>query len=610
MDSIRKLMHSKAVWVLSLIAIAAVIALGVGIYNANASAGAGWGGTSGGHSVAGEVNCRRLYYDELDENGDPIQGWGEDSIDYFYNGMYYVMGDRTFGTGSSGRNGYDIYVDAARDAIYRAKSRDVANGYVDSIDEAQARVVAVAWVYTIGSDNKSYMAHTWNLSGEQSSAEQMMPPPGTNNGAQVEGVNGATQATSDWRIDEWKEPCDIPGYENKTWYDYIYETAMLDVSGEDENGNIIDGDQWLGVNLSCIVVAVSGNEIMTERCLTLEKHITGASDVNGSPEKVLYEATVGNSCYDLSGAKFQLFDSDGKTPIEARRIDSNGKSSGDKKPVIFTTKVDGSVEEAFGIKSGEYWLKEIQAPSKGYYKDGDGDGTIDELDKSRGNGKKVVVKGRNISIDGVALDPTGKLGSKDKYVFTWTDEPMKDPTAIALFKRDSLTGGLTPMPEGNASTNGAQYRFAYYKGVYNKVDQLPGYDRTTGKVDWSYSDSTALWTTRSYFDAEKNKTYTGKIDFGADAPTSGTWRYTSGDVNYCPLGTLAIVEEYPPDGYNLDPRIYLYSVTDDGTHLTANIKHTPYNSNGSDGTTDRDWNDFANDYELNGDRDDVVTPWE
>lgn len=590
MDSIRNKLNSMSKKMVAVIA-AIILTLTCGVGIVLAAAGGG-GGDIGDGDMAGTNFYYYAKWDDVpvyDESAGewvPRQGWESDSVDYFWRGINKEMDDWVglrFDSGTTASYQRQVFDEACNQALARVKTRQ----------NQKARIVAVSVFFsnsTAQGGNVALMAQY-----NENHYTNFFEEPGDSYNQGDHGVLTNTYGNVFDLEHEWWEDCDQPGaLEGEKWMHYIWR-----ITGEDTCGSVNGKAPYS-------VIAIAVNEDMLSGVnLTLNKHIYGEDFPDGSIEKLLYESTFDNPCYDLSGAKFQVFKEDGVTPVEARVRDSNGKLTGEKVPVVFTTNPDGSTDEIYTVKKGEYWLREIQAPNKGFYKDTDGDGIRDELDDSTSFGKKFTIQGGKIIVDGVELQSVGKIDGKDLFAFEWEDEPMDDPSPIYLQKRDSLTGGLTPMPEGNASTNGAHYRFAYYKGKYTQVSQLPGFNRTTGKVDWNYADATALWQTRTYTDASGAK-WSGFINFYADDPVDGTWKYNDGFSNICPLGTLALVEEKAPDGYKIDPRIYLYSVLDDGTH---NFLHQPWNEDGSAGAGD--WNpNFGNEYELNGDRDDVFTPWQ
>lgn len=595
MDSIRNKFGSMSKKMVAVIATVLLsLTCGVGIVLAAAGGG---GGDIGGGDLAGTNFYYYAKWDDVpvyDESAGewvPKQGWESDSVDYFWRGINNEMDGWVglrFDSGTTASYQRKIFDEACYEALARCKTRD----------NQKARIVAVS-VFFSNSNAQGGNVALMAQYNENRYTNFFEEPKDT----YVDGDHGVLTNTYGNVFDlehEWWEDCDqvgaLPG---EKWMHYIWR-----ITGEDTCGGVNGKAPY-----SVIAIAIN-EDMMGGQNVTLVKKVVGEDAEPGSPARLLYESTLNNDCYDLTGTTFRLYQEDGVTPVSCTVLDENEKPTGEKINVEFTTDANGETNAIYRWRNGTYWLREVKAPKSGFYVDTDGDGIRDELDKSQGLGKKVVIKGKTITIDGVELKPERKLSNnQDLYVIHWMDEPMNDPQPIYLQKRDSLTGGVTQMPEGEGDTNGAKYRFAYFKGIYTQVEQLPGYDKTTGKVDWNYADATALWQTRTYTDATGTR-WSGYISFDLDDPIEGEWKYKTSFQNYCPLGTLAIVEDTPPKGYLIDNRIYLYSIADDGTHTLANINHTPWNKDGSDGSTNRDWNNFANDYELNGDRDDVVTPWE
>lgn len=589
MDSIRDKFNSMSKKMVAVIATVLLsLTCGVGIV----LAAAGGGGSDIDPSGPAGTQFRHFstWYDvpKHDASGwhddEPNQGWDGDSVEFFWNHVNERMGEMgglRLDAGTTANYQKQKFEEACYQALARCKTRD----------NQKARIVAVSVFYSNSSAQGGNVALLAQYN--ENKYRNFFAEPSDDSLLWEEQGNHLD------KDHDWWEPCEQPdALPGENWTHYMWRITGVDTCGGTEN------------NAPYSVIAIAINEdMMAGQNITLKKHVQGEDAQDGTRDKLMYEATKNNSCYDLSGAKFQLFDDDGFTPTEAKKVDSNGRETDDKVHVIYTTDSSGNTE-TYKLKNGTYYLREIQAPNKGYYKDTDGDLEPDETDKNTGQGKQVIIKGKKITVDGVELPVYDKIGNKDRFCFDWFDIPLNDPQAIYLQKRDSITGGVTQMPEGEGDTNGARYRFAYYKGVYNKVEQLPGYNRSTGKVDWSYADTTAIWVTQTYTDAAGTK-WSGNINFGLDDPVEGTWKYQSALSNICPLGTLAIVEDTPPKGYLIDDRVYLYSITDSGTHFKSNLDHTPWNKDGSNGsdTTNRDWNNFANDYELNGDRDDVTTPW-
>lgn len=590
-------MSKKMVVVIATILL--TLTCGVGIVLAAAGGG---GGDIGDGDMAGTNFYYYAKWDDVpvyDESAGewvPRQGWESDSVDYFWRGINKEMDDWVglrFDSGTTASYQRQVFDEACNQALARVKTRQ----------NQKARIVAVSVFFSNSSaqgGNVALMAQ-YNENHYTNFFEEPKD-------YYIDGDHGVLTNTTGNVFDlehDWWEDCDqvgaLPG---EKWMHYIWR-----ITGEDTCGSVTG-------NAPYSVIAIAVNEDMLSGVnLTLNKHIYGEDFPDGSIEKLLYESTFDNPCYDLSGAKFQVFKEDGVTPVEARVRDSNGKLTGEKVPVVFTTNPDGSTDEIYTVQRGEYWLREVQAPNKGFYKDTDGDGIRDELDDSTSFGKKFTIQGGKIIVDGVELQSVGKIDGKDLFAFEWEDEPMHDPEPLQLFKftgdqPESHASLLTPMPEGNASLNEARFQVSYFKsGMISTVRDLPGFNAATGDADITVgADATAVWKTRSFTDPDSGNKYTGYLDFAYDDPTDGTsWKYNDGLINIFPMGTLVFRETIAPVGYNLNPRIFIINVNDDGTHLTANITKNPHNLDGSIGNDD--WTKFPQEWELNGGNHDMTTPW-
>lgn len=728
---INKLKTTSGKFVAIILSIILVLS-GFGVYFALAAGGGGGGDIDPSGPAGSNYYTYAIWDDQAVEDkktGElvPKQGWGSDSIDYFWKEVNHDIDDWVglrFDVGSTSDYQRSVFDEACNEALKRCKKRE----------NQKARIAAVSVFFSnsTAQGGKVALMAQYNERHYQDFFEKPKEWYDHKFGALVETYGNVMDLNHDW-----DEPCNqVDALPGERWMDYLWR-----ITGEDTCGGV-DGK----APYSVIAIAVNEDMMDTGKYITFTKHVEGEDAPKGSYERLLYESTKNSPYYDLSGAEFQVFKSDGVTPVVANKVDEDLNPTGEKINMIFKTKADGSCSATVSLRDGEYWLREVKAPAKGYYQDTDGDGIPDKDDTDTGLGKKIVIKGEDITVNGKKLSVYDQYKGKNRYCFEWTDapisaeiklnkriegeldaagsykrllyeatqnnscydlsgalfelknddetpvvgqkvgssttenvvfttasdgssqtfkvplgeywltetrapnkgfykdtdgdgepdefdtntdwkgryiaattvtspktivvdwydRPMDDPQPIFLQKRDSLTGGLTQMPEGDGDTNGAKYRFAYYKGVYNKIEQIPGYDASVGKVtDWSKADTTAIWTTHSFTDASGVK-WSGKISFDIDTPSEGTWKYNDGVINRCPMGTLLIQEVSQPRGYLIDDRQYLFSITDDGTHTKMNIAHTPWNADGSTGNSD--WNPtFANEYELNGDRDDIAS---
>lgn len=160
------------------------------------------------------------------------------------------------------------------------------------------------------------------------------------------------------------------------------------------------------------------------------------------------------------------------------------------------------------LSAGTYFVKEIKAP-KGFALD-----------------KKVY----EIQVQ------TGST-----YVLKVTDRPTMDPVGVLLGKIDKETN--QNKPQGSASLEGALFEVKFYSGTPSNSD--PG---ATGKKP------ERTWIFRTDKD--------GFVDYHNDFLHSGDELYMSpsGDA-MLPIGTLTIQEKQAPQGYLLNPELYVVPIT-------------------------------------------------
>lgn len=160
------------------------------------------------------------------------------------------------------------------------------------------------------------------------------------------------------------------------------------------------------------------------------------------------------------------------------------------------------------LSAGTYFVKEIKAP-KGFALD-----------------KKVY----EIQVQ------TGST-----YVLKVTDRPTMDPVGVLLGKIDKETN--QNKPQGSASLEGALFEVKFYSGTPSNSD--PG---VTGKKP------ERTWIFRTDKD--------GFVDYHNDFLHSGDELYMSpsGDA-MLPIGTLTIQEKQAPQGYLLNPELYVVPIT-------------------------------------------------
>ena len=188
-----------------------------------------------------------------------------------------------------------------------------------------------------------------------------------------------------------------------------------------------------------------------------------------------------------------------------------------------TTGADGHAVSS-DLKAGTYWVKETQA-SPGYAKDA-------------ASYKVNVAAGQTTRVGG-----TGG---------TLKEQPQNDPLAVKIYKVDSASGQKAP--QGDSSLENAQITVRYYAGQYLDTSKLP-------------SKATRTWVLKT--DAD------GYAILDASHKTSGDdFYYVDGKITM-PLGTIAVQETKPPNGYTVNSQIFLRTITADGSNLVpVNIDMT------------------------------------
>ena len=173
------------------------------------------------------------------------------------------------------------------------------------------------------------------------------------------------------------------------------------------------------------------------------------------------------------------------------------------------------------LSPGTYWVKEISAP-KGFALDTDA---------------------HQITING-GQNTTVEL----------QDIPQADPIYIMLGKVDAETNANKP--QGSASLAGAEFTIKYYNGLYDTdpAEQGQTYIRT--------------WVLKTDED--------GFIYFSDEFKVSGDDFYYNTTMNpTLPLGTITIQETKAPDGYLVDPTVFVRQVTPDGSMESVNSYNQP-----------------------------------
>ena len=206
--------------------------------------------------------------------------------------------------------------------------------------------------------------------------------------------------------------------------------------------------------------------------------------------------TEDNDCYSYKGAVYTVYDSDGK------------------KAGTLTLKADGT-SNTIELLEGKYTVKETTAPP-GYAKDTE--------------------------------TYTVKVESEETTTFTAKEEPITDLVNLLLTKNPA--GYPHDHGEGDATLEGAIYKFDYYDGQYS----------TAAKAEES-GKATATW----HFVTDAKGKISGQKPVTAEGKTNSPF-YKDKDGKICyPLGTYVIQEVLPSTGYLLNSEKLVVHITEDGT---------------------------------------------
>jgi hypothetical protein len=237
------------------------------------------------------------------------------------------------------------------------------------------------------------------------------------------------------------------------------------------------------------------------------------------------ELTEGNSCYSLKGAVYQVF------------TDSNGEKaltvSGST--VTITTDEDGygTYNNLALITAQTLYAKEIKAPP-GY--------ELDETVYQFYNSGKTVTK----TVNGLDVEyPIYSLGTS-KNSLSVADNAGNDPITVLLQKYDVTTGKGT----NTEKLANAEYTINFYAGMYNSVDEIGD------------TAATRSWVFKTDSD--------GFLYFGNSYKVSGDEMYYMNDgITPClPYGTITVQESKAPEGYQLNPEIYIANITESGDKIS------------------------------------------
>ena len=269
-----------------MLSIMTVLSMVTGLFQpVYANGGAGAGG-SGGGQVTGDNPGYTVWFDQWGADGQPIQGWNEDSMNNMQARIEGMLGKTMNPNAYGGTRPYlEIYQQAAREALADAQARS---------QTGRARVVGVSSIYWDGGNNMQAAYDTKSnvlrLAGTRSGTAEELPD---NTGWSTTYNNGDGATGANWR-------------------DWLQQYGVAKAPD---------------TNLTMIVWAVAeGEPLPREINLTIKKS-------NGIPS-----LTLGNKCYaqDLSGAEYEVHKKAdlSDAPLYTLVTDANGNASAPEKITV------------------------------------------------------------------------------------------------------------------------------------------------------------------------------------------------------------------------------------------------------------------------------------
>ena len=266
-----------------MLSIMTVLSMVTGLFQpVYANGGAGAGG-SGGGQVTGDNPGYTVWFDQWGADGQPIQGWNEDSMNNMQARIEGMLGKTMNPNAYGGTRPYlEIYQQAAREALADAQARS---------QTGRARVVGVSSIYWDGGNNMQAAydskSNVLRLAGTRSGTAEELPD---NTGWSTTYNNGDGATGANWR-------------------DWLQQYGVAKAPD---------------TNLTMIVWAVAeGEPLPREINLTIKKS-------NGIPS-----LTLGNKCYaqDLSGAEYEVHKKAdlSDAPLYTLVTDANGNASAPEK---------------------------------------------------------------------------------------------------------------------------------------------------------------------------------------------------------------------------------------------------------------------------------------
>lgn len=219
----------------------------------------------------------------------------------------------------------------------------------------------------------------------------------------------------------------------------------------------------------------------------------------------------GNECYSFQGAEFGVYSSYNS---------ATNTVSGEIGKLITNEK---GASNTLTVNAGTYYVKELKAPH------------------------------------GFALSPevkAVKVSSGKTTTVEFADRPQYAPVQILLNKVDAETN--ESVPQSPASLKNAEFTIKFYPGLWEK-DKHPDALGKKPSRRW-------IFATDDRGIAEYKESHL----IGGDA----LYKNSEGDP-VLPLGTVTIQETKSPEGYLLNPELFIIQITPEGTGQTVNTYNHP-----------------------------------
>ena len=269
-------------------------------------------------------------------------------------------------------------------------------------------------------------------------------------------------------------------------------------------------------------ITVTADDCKQEKTLDI-LNVTDKEIVKLNLKKVSSEPslTENNDCYDLDGTEIYVYSSKGAAIL-------NDKKTGLVRCV--RTDSNGNTKEI--SKDGITWDSNTNSDLyRITYSD-----TLYAVETKAG-------KGFELNTDPVKLELLeGTSGGYALLGATISNAPKNDPIGIQIQKKNAVTGTTTNMA-------GAEFTLKFYKGYYNSADELAGLEPERKWVLETDSDG--------YTHLHK--------DYRADSDYGEPFYLNSVGVPTLPLGTLSIQETKAPDGFKVNPEIFIRQIKQNET---------------------------------------------